>query len=520
MFFKNFRLLLGIIVFVNFLSNGHCENIPFEIHGFLSQGYLQTDRGQYLGNTEDGTFNFNEIGLNVSSSLSDDIHLGIQFLSRKLVDYGNNQTKIDWAYADYRYHDYLGLRFGKIKMPFGLNSEIRDIDMLRTSILLPSSIYNESWRDTLTSIEGIGVYGNIYGNQFGNINYQALAGQLDIADDGGVARYIEHNGMVDVHELESKKSYMASILWELPIEGISLGSSYLSAKMYEKSMTNDHFLFGSIRLGMDVSHQLPDQLIQVLEDKSVDNNTATMISQSFIDHIVPEKIQGLNHQWPKEASRNYHGLDFWVLSFKYQWRDLTLSAERMDFRINYLWTLTETDYILSSNSNDACWHTVSYYLSGTYRLLEWLELGVYYSVFYDNDDQKEAEFYQSLNQLDYYKYPVALIYQRNAQGIRQNFVPFANAFLSETGSNVTLSDEDVKNIQLISDYELEKIQYHDYVGWYKELVFSLNMQMNPQWNFKVEGHFIDGVTLLDWRFNGGDIPRKRFLFASKVTFSF
>jgi hypothetical protein len=513
-----YRFFMGIILFFGTILTVHCENIPVDIHGFLSQGFLQTDRGEYMGKTDDGTFKFNEVGLNVTSNLTDDIHLGIQFISRKMVNYGENFSKIDWAFADYRWRDFLGFRFGKIKMPFGLYNEIRDIDMLRTSILLPSSLYNESWRDTLTSLEGVGIYGNIFIEQLGNINYQALSGQLDVSCDGGVAGYIEHNGMVEISKIEPRNSYMASILWDLPIEGISIGSSYISTKMYETSMTTDHSVYGPIRLGMDITDQLPDQFSQVVVGKTGDINTASMISKNFTDIIVPQGIQSLNNKWPKESFRDHHTLDFWVLSFKYQWQDLNISAERMDFKINNDWILAESGYNL--RKNNPCWHIISYYISGTYRLLEWLELGAYYSVFYENDAQKEAEFYQSLNQSEYYQYPIETIYQQSSQGIRQNFKNYANAVFAQTGSGVTLSDDDVENIQLKPDYELEKIKYHDYNGWFKELVFSLNTQINSQWNFKMEGHFIDGVTLLDWTVNGGDIPRKRFLFASKVTFNF
>ena len=41
------------------------------IHGFISQGYLKSSDNNYQGNTEDGTFEFNEIGLTFSTELTD-----------------------------------------------------------------------------------------------------------------------------------------------------------------------------------------------------------------------------------------------------------------------------------------------------------------------------------------------------------------------------------------------------------------------------------------------------------------
>jgi hypothetical protein len=513
-----YSFFIGILFFYTLMAAAYCDNIPVDIHGFLSQGFLQTDRGEYMGKSDDGTFKFNEIGLNVSSYLTDDIHLGIQLISRKMGNCGENNLQIDWAFADYRWRDYLGFRFGKIQMPFGLYNEIRDIDMLRTAILLPSCIYNEAWRETFSAIEGVGIYGNISENEFGNINYQALAGTLNVSNDGGVANYIEQTGMFDVYNLELRKSFITSILWDLPIDGLSIGTSYLSTRMHEKSFTNDHFMYGPIRLGMDMAEQLPEQFNQVIADKTGDRNTATMIANNFTSLIVPENIQTLNNQWPKESFKDFHTVGFWVLSFKYQWQDLIISAERMDFKMNYDWFLTENGFDLRGRDNSFNSH--SYYVSGTYRLLDWLELGIYYTVYYQDESDKNAEFYQALNQMEFYQYPVEMIYLQTSQGIRQNFKDFANDVFAQSGAGVTLSDEDVKDIQLIQDYELEKIKYHDFNGWQKELVVSVNMQLKPQWNLKLEGHFIDGVTFLDWTANGGDIPRKRFLFASKVTFNF
>jgi len=37
------------------------------IHGFISQGYLKSDHNDFLAETEKGSFQFNEMGLNFST---------------------------------------------------------------------------------------------------------------------------------------------------------------------------------------------------------------------------------------------------------------------------------------------------------------------------------------------------------------------------------------------------------------------------------------------------------------------
>jgi len=503
-------LILLLMITTPVLSNS------LEIHGFVSQGYLQTDRDNYMVKTEEGSFKFNEIGFNVSNDISDDLRLGIQFLSRSLGDQCENATTIDWAFADYRYHDLLGFRFGRIKIPLGLYNEIRDIDMLRTSIFLPSSIYSEPWRDTMSSLDGIGLYGYLSLNGMGGVSYQALVGQMETPEDGGVARYIERIGTNDVIHMEPSKSYNASLLWDLPIEGLSLGSSYLSNKMKVTSLFGDHFTFGDLRLLTDMNAQLPEMLNEVIYNKTQNQNMASMMSSDFINWLIPQNYQNLDNEWPKEVISDFHTLDFWVLSLKYQWGDFILSAEQLDMRMDFDYKLGD----INLRASPQPWHSLGYYVSGSYTFKDWLEFGVYYSEFYDTDNDKHAESYVKKRELDTYKYPTAVLYAVSSEEIRQNFKTYANKVFAASGKTIKLSDDDVAAIKLISDYELNRIKYNEYVGWFKELVVSTSAHINEQWTLKLEGHFIDGISLMDWTVNNGDIPRKRFLFASKVTFSF
>ena len=104
----------------------------FQVNGFASQGYLETSDNGFLDpNSEDGSFEINEIGLTVNSQLTERFRLGGQLLSRDLGDDGNNNLRIDWALGDYRFADWFGVQAGKIKMPIGLYNETRDSDFLR-----------------------------------------------------------------------------------------------------------------------------------------------------------------------------------------------------------------------------------------------------------------------------------------------------------------------------------------------------------------------------------------------------
>ncbi|MCU0287474.1 MAG: hypothetical protein MUF15_13905, partial [Acidobacteria bacterium] len=124
------------------------ENYKINIRGYLSQGYLISSRNNFIIDSKKGTFNFNELGLNFTSQLTDRIHIGIQFAARDFGDKGNDKVVIDWAFADYTWHNWLGLRLGKTKLPIGFYSKTRDIDMLHTFTLLPQGVYFDSFRET------------------------------------------------------------------------------------------------------------------------------------------------------------------------------------------------------------------------------------------------------------------------------------------------------------------------------------------------------------------------------------
>src|SRR4051812_42881738 len=49
-----------------------------ELHGFVSQGYLKTSENNYLGDTQHGSFAFNEVAISAQSQLADDLRVGAQ----------------------------------------------------------------------------------------------------------------------------------------------------------------------------------------------------------------------------------------------------------------------------------------------------------------------------------------------------------------------------------------------------------------------------------------------------------
>ncbi len=200
-----------------------------QLHGFLSQGYLKTNSNDALfaRTSSGGTFEFNEFGLNIVSQVDDNLRVGVQCLSRDLGEVGNNEVEIDWAYGDYNYRNELGFRAGKMKTPYGLYNQSRDIDAARSSILLPSSIYSESFRESISTTIGVGIYGELPGG----LEYQAVYGTTQLKKDEGVAKTMSQiTGIPEFVDASVDWAYAGDLKWLTPVEGLTVGASTLGYK--------------------------------------------------------------------------------------------------------------------------------------------------------------------------------------------------------------------------------------------------------------------------------------------------
>lgn len=197
------------------------------IHGFISQGYITSGEYNYLADkSEDGSFEYNEMGLNFSKSLTDELRMSVQLFSRDLGDVANNTINLDYAYGDYRWRDWLGVRIGRIRVPLGLWNEIRDYDMLRPWIVLPQQLYNDMTRDAWVAANGIGLYGNLEAGPVGDFDYYLITGIIYPNKDQGYGKYLSNifGGYGELtSDPDTKTMYAGSLKWHTPLPGLMLG---------------------------------------------------------------------------------------------------------------------------------------------------------------------------------------------------------------------------------------------------------------------------------------------------------
>ncbi|GBC63153.1 hypothetical protein DENIS_4146 [Desulfonema ishimotonii] len=315
-----------------------------DIHGFISQGWLKSDSNNYLADSEDGSFQFNEMGINFNRELTDRLHVGIQLFARDQGDIGNNDVVVDWAYGDYHWRDCAGIRAGLIRIAHGLYNETRDMDMLRNSILLPQSIYPENWRDAFSRLQGVGIYGEITPENAGSFSYLIQAGGIDVDNDGGVAKYLEGQLLFfDVKEFNIDIIYNGRLEWNTPVEGLRLGVTGFTIPEFDITLKSNVPLAPGMPAGIGATFDIDP----------------------------------------------FHG---WVCAAEYTWENLTLSAEYMNLKIG-----GSIDNILPEFETTS----EGYYLAAAWRFTDWFELGAYYSEYYPDKDDRDGKNFKDQGLDDY-----------------------------------------------------------------------------------------------------------------------
>lgn len=186
-----FRNKLTVFLCFSFsgLSAAEDSANDLQVGGFFSHGYLESSRYSFLADTEGGTTSFIELGLNASWTAKDRLTVNGQLFAFELGAYGNFEPLVDYLFLDYNVSRELGLRLGRVKRELGIFYHVQDIDLSRTSAVLPIGVYDQRFRDISASVDGVSAYGNLDLWDGAYLDYTAYIGCFSVQPDGGVAGY-------------------------------------------------------------------------------------------------------------------------------------------------------------------------------------------------------------------------------------------------------------------------------------------------------------------------------------------
>ncbi len=433
----------------------------FTVSGFLSQGYMKTDKNNWFGNEEKGSFNFDEYGINFNFSV-DKLRLGAQVAARDMGEFGDNELFLDWVHGDYKFKDYLGIRVGKCKVPLGFYNGGRDVDMLRVPVLLPSCVYDESRRDISNSYRGGGIYGNIT-SFLGEFEYELWYG---ISEIGSAGMY--EKGVIDAmsFNINSFMAVFASAFienaYDLP-QGSVTGMNYnrnsivnpedievANAATPGISVLWMPFFCEDLKLGVSTQSVDPDVVIPVEFDGDV------LIASGLVPgDQIPFNTTGsiLFNAKPEYA---------FVFSGEYFFNEWVFTSEYIMYKLDYNliyegfspFDLSEIEAISKFKISVRGW-----YVQAVYEISDMFSAGIYYSEFYPDRTDKKGD----------------KLKQRGIEAHR---------------------------------------------AWQKEIVPTLRIDFNKNLLLKLETHFINGTAQLLTDFNPDGISKNWILYTAKMTFNF
>jgi len=110
-----------------------------QLHGFLAQAAFHTSDNNFYGQSDDGvSTDANEAGLNAALRLSDNLRLSGQVIARNGGESDPGELRTDLFNLDWQFWKSMqsraGVRVGRVRNPYGLYNETRDVASARPSI--------------------------------------------------------------------------------------------------------------------------------------------------------------------------------------------------------------------------------------------------------------------------------------------------------------------------------------------------------------------------------------------------
>jgi len=201
-----------------------------QFHAFASQGFAYTGGNNYLTmDTNNGSFAMTDAAANASTQLTNHFRIAAQVYVRDIGELGGWEPHLDYAFGDYRFKDWFGIRAGRVKTTLGLYNDTQDADFLRTWALLPQSVYPTDLRSTTIAHDGVDLYGNIPLHKAGSLDYTAYAGTRPVDNLSGdrfqYEDYIQYADHINSTVTVAAKTAGADLRWTTPLSGLMLGVS-------------------------------------------------------------------------------------------------------------------------------------------------------------------------------------------------------------------------------------------------------------------------------------------------------
>jgi hypothetical protein len=415
---NKYRLLsfAGCVLGGILVSNANASDAQF--HGYISQGMVTSNDVPFYVSETGTHFDYREIGLNASLQVADDLRLAGQILSRAAGSLDNGSPKVDFLLLDYNFvvqEDYnSGVRIGRVKNPYGIYNTVRDVPHVRPGVFVPQSVYFETFRDALISVDGANLY----------LNSRSFLGDINLDLYAGVTQV--KNQMVEY------QIYQKDIAGDFrDVDAFGFKFSIIPSKIPDLTLA-----VSLLDISMDMQNAPTFTPMQQMNAAAILASDPT----AFTNYITSQRIDSF----------------LTLLSLQYSWQDWLITTEHLHIDTDI------SDFEILHQPEDSK-NTVS---SAYYLQAEWIESGNfsiyarYEKLYYNIHDKFGVHFAASTGGSPYYQYTEA-----NTLGARWYFTPdlsLTGEFSRHQGAAFINAQSDIDASQIRKNWDLFILQlsYH------------------------------------------------------------
>jgi len=218
-------LVAALLAFASASAQTSLDDLNLQFHGYATQSFLYTTQNNILTtNSSHGSGAWTEAVVNLTATPEPKLSVSVQARYSLIGQLGNAIT-LDFASADYKFNDRIGLRFGKVKTPSSLYNSMQDIDPAFLWTLLPQSVYPLLSRNSLLALYGGVAYGTVpLGEKLGKIVYGGYSGQLNLSSGDGFLIPLKDQGLGAPAGFTNVVSG-GSVRWKTPLKGLLVGAA-------------------------------------------------------------------------------------------------------------------------------------------------------------------------------------------------------------------------------------------------------------------------------------------------------
>ncbi|TGD74627.1 hypothetical protein E4634_05345 [Mangrovimicrobium sediminis] len=329
----------------------------FQFQGFLSQTIAYAPDNPFFTEDTGISYDNRELGLNASWIASDKLRLAGQVLSRQAGSLDDGDPRLDFLLLDYNAFVNetwnTGIRLGRVKSHYGLYNSTRDIPHGRPGVFVPRSVYFESLRSAILSLDGANAYASFSGSR-ADIHVNAFGGSSHFQNDAIEYQLFQSSAPGKFKDIDGAGLHVVVEPHSLP--DLLLAYTYVEfATEYEDAPT------------FNAAERI-EAIVALVQDPGL-----------FAQYVTSMEM---------EASINLFSAQYtpgdWILSAEYlvidiQFKDTTI----LDFPM-------PQDVFRDQNT------TLSYYVQAEWQAVEKLSLYTRYEALYNDKDDKDGSNYAEL----------------------------------------------------------------------------------------------------------------------------